>query len=537
MNMASLKGKRFLAMLGLILMIFLVSLDQTVVGTAMPRVIADLRGFELYAWVTTIYLLAQTAIIPIAGKLGDMYGRKPVAIAGVVIFLIGSWMCGFAPNMWWLIGARGIQGIGAGAIFSTVFTLIADIIPNPAERAKYQGIFFAVFSISSVIGPLVGGAITDTLGWRWVFYVNVPIGILSLAVLPFVLPNTERRARGRVDVLGAIVSIVGVVSILMAFTWVGEGQAWTSPQVLGGFLVGLIAVAVFIPIELRAQEPIIPLSLFKNRAISAITVMMFLNQIAMFGIILYTPLFLQGVLGLSASTSGTVLIPMVLTMTLGSVVGGQIISRFGQVRPFLIFGAVAVTVGAGLLAMMSFTTSVWAIAGYMFIVGLGLGLLLPNSTLAVQTVVEPRNIGVATSATQFVRMIGATVGTALMGSFVAAGYANALAANMPPGVTSELAQAIHNPDALVSPDALLALERVANTLPNGTVLMQALLDVARHALAEGVQQGFIMVTVTSALGILVALMIPHINLKQRHTGPVMAMEGGVVEGGAPAPSE
>ncbi len=508
---------QLLAVFGLLVTLFLVALDQTVVGTALPRIVADLSGFELYAWVTTVYLLTETAIIPIAGKFGDMYGRKWIALAGVVIFLLSSWLCGFAPNMWWLIAARGIQGIGAGAIFATVFTLIADVFPNPAERAKYQGLFFAVFSLSSVIGPIVGGGITDTLGWRWVFYVNVPVGILSLALLPFVLPNTERHARGRVDWLGALTSTIGVVALLLAFTWIGQGDAWTAPQVMGAFLVTLVSFALFVPIEQRASDPIIPFALYRNRTISAVTAMMFLISIPMFGIIFYTPLYLQGVVGESAATSGAILIPLVLTMTLVSVVGGQLISRIGHVRPFLIFGAVAVLCGAFLLTTLNATPNLWLLGLYMFILGVGLGLLLPNSTLAVQSSVEPRYLGVATSATQFIRSIGATIGTALMGTFVAAGYAGTLTANLPPGTTDELAHAISSPDALVSANALQALTQAAAVLPNGEVLMQMLIHVARQALAAGIHQGFWMVTAASALALGISLLIPHLNLKQHRT--------------------
>lgn len=517
-----------LAVFGLLLCIFLVSLDQTVVGTAMPRVIADLRGFEVYAWVTTVYLLTQTAVIPIAGKLGDMFGRKWIALGGVIIFLLSSWLCGFAPNIYFLIIARGLQGIGAGAIFSTVFTLIADVFPDPGERAKYQGLFFAVFALSSVIGPIVGGFITDTLGWRWVFYVNVPIGLLALGLLPFVLPNTHRHKHGKIDWLGASVSTIGVISLLMAFTWIGEGQAWTSPQVVAGFIIFLIALVLFIPIERRASDPIIPLSLFRNRTVSSVTVMMFLSSIAMFGVILYTPLYLQGVAGESASTSGAVLIPLVLTMTLISIVGGQLISRIGRVRPFLIFGAVAVTVGTFLLTTVGMEPNLWLLAGFMFIIGVGLGLLLPNSTLAVQTAVEQRHIGVATSSTQFIRSIGATVGTALMGTIVAAGYTRAMAASVPPGTTPEVLHAIKNPDALVSPEALRLLTEATAALPNGAEMLQALLETARHALAVGIHDGFWMVTIASAIGIVAAFMIPHLDFKK--TAEKMGNPGMVVEG-------
>lgn len=517
-----------LAVFGLLLALFLVALDQTVVGTAMPRIIAELRGFEVYAWVTTVYLLTETAVIPIAGKLGDMYGRKWIVLGGVIIFLLSSWLCGFASDIYWLIIARGVQGIGAGAIFATVFTLIADVIPDPAERAKYQGLFFAVFALASVVGPIVGGFITDTLGWRWVFYVNVPIGLLALGVLPFVLPPTVRNPNGKIDWLGAVVSTIGVVALLLAFTWIGAGQAWTAPEVVAGLMIFLIALALFIPIEQRAHDPIIPLSLFKNRTVSSVTVMMFLSSIAMFGIILYTPLYLQGVAGESASISGAVLIPLVLTMTLVSVVGGQLVSRIGRIRPFLIFGAFAVTLGAFLFTTLGTTPNLFVMAGFMFIVGVGLGLLLPNSTLAVQTTVEQRNIGVATSSTQFIRSIGATVGTALMGTVVAAGFTRAMAAGAPQGATPEVLNAIKSPDALVSPEALRVLTEATNALPNGEQLLHALLDTARYALAVGIHNGFWMLTIASALAVVAAFMIPHLDFKKRDLNspnPAVVMEG------------
>jgi EmrB/QacA subfamily drug resistance transporter len=513
MNHQMTQRSKHWAVFGMLLVLFLVSLDQTVVGTAMPRVIADMRGFELYAWITTIYLLTQTSVIPIVGKLGDMYGRKWILITGVVIFLLGSWLCGFAPSMWWLIAARGIQGIGGGTIFATVFTLIADVFPDPTERARYQGLFFAVFSISSVIGPLIGGFITDTLGWRWVFYVNVPLGVASLATLPFVLPQTAKRGHGKIDWLGAVVITIGVVALLLAFTWLGEGVAWTDPRVLGGFIITLVALALFIPIEQRAAEPIIPFSIFRHRAISAATVLMFVSMVAMFGVILYTPLFLQGVLGQTASASGVVLIPMVLLMAVASIGGGQLIARFGHVRPFLIFGAAMLLTGSLLLMLVGTTTSPLLIAGMMFLFGVALGLLLPNTTLVVQTVVEPRNIGVATSSTQFIRSIGATVGAGLMGFIVATGYTSALLEHMPAGVGADLASHIKNPDALVSPQMLDALRQAASAVPNSEVVIQAMLDAARSALAVGVHDGYLIVLGASVVAVLAALMIPPLNLK------------------------
>ena len=296
-----------LAVAGLMLALFLVALDQTIVGTALPKIIAELNGFEKYAWVTTAYLLASTSMIPVIGKLGDIYGRKWFIVAGIFVFLVGSALCGAAWGMTELILFRGVQGLGAGMIFANIFTSVADIFPDPARRAKFQGIFFGVFALSSVVGPTLGGWITDNLDWRWVFYVNLPLGILSLFVLPAVLHQSARRLDAKIDYLGAATITVSVVSLLLSLSWVGEGYAWDAERVVAGFIVSAVILVAFIFIELRAPEPIIPLWLFKSRVFSSAALLMFLVGIGMFGIILYTPLFVQGVLGKTATGSGTVL--------------------------------------------------------------------------------------------------------------------------------------------------------------------------------------------------------------------------------------
>jgi MFS family permease len=247
MTHSSPRRQTVLAMLGLALVLFLVSLDQTVVGTAMPKVIAELNGFALYAWVATAYLLAETVVLPIVGKLGDIYGRKWITVAGVAVFVGASAFCGAATNMPWLIVGRGIQGLGGGMILSTVFTLVADIFPDLRDRARYQGLLFSVFALSSVVGPILGGWITDTLGWRWVFYVNLPLGLLSLVVLPRVLPQSPRQAGARIDYLGSLTITISVVALLLALKWAGAGHGWSSPVVVGGLLIAALAFVLFVP--------------------------------------------------------------------------------------------------------------------------------------------------------------------------------------------------------------------------------------------------------------------------------------------------
>src|ERR687885_2173013 len=407
-----------LAVAGLMLSLFLVALDQTVVGTALPKIIADLEGFDRSAWVTTAYLLASTSMIPVIGKLGDVYGRKWFIISGIVVFLIGSALCGAAWGMTELVIFRGIQGLGAGMIFSNIFTSVADVFPDPARRAKYQGIFFGVFSLSSVVGPTTGGWITDNLDWRWVFYINLPLGIFSLFVLPIVLPQSGQRRRVKIDYPGAVTITASVIALLLALSWVGEGYAWGATHVVVGFVVSAVLLAVFIPIELWAAEPVIPFSLFKSRVFTSASILMFLVGIGMFGIILYTPLFVQGVLGQTATGSGTVLTPLVFSMTAVSIVGGQILARVKRIKPFTLFGTVMMTFGVYLLTTLDTDSSTGTVALFLVVTGLGLGLIMPTATLAVQSTVDKKILGVATSATQFIRMVGSTVGTAVNGSLI-----------------------------------------------------------------------------------------------------------------------
>jgi EmrB/QacA subfamily drug resistance transporter len=509
-------GRRgtLLAVAGLMLSLFLVALDQTVVGTALPKIIADLHGFERYAWVTTAYLLASTATIPIIGKLGDIYGRKWFIVSGVVVFLVGSALCGAAWGMIELIIFRGIQGLGAGMIFSNIFTSVADIFPDPARRAKYQGIFFSVFALSSVVGPTLGGWITDNLDWRWVFYINLPLGLFSLFALPIVLPQSGQRRRAKIDFLGSATITASVVALLLALSWVGEGDAWDATRVIIGFVISAILLAIFIPIELRAAEPVIPLSLFRSRVFASASLLMFLVGIGMFGIILYTPLFVQGVLGKSATGSGTVLTPLVFSMTAVGIVGGQIIARVRRIKPFTLLGTVVMTCGVYLLTTLDVNSTQATVALYLAVTGLGLGFIMPTATLAVQSTVQKRMLGVATSATQFIRSIGSTVGTAVIGSIVTKGYAEGLAANAPPQAPDRLISALENPQALVSEAARQALYRAASAFPGGEQLVDQVIQGAREALADSIHDGFVFILVAVGCAIGAALLMKNIRLEE-----------------------
>jgi EmrB/QacA subfamily drug resistance transporter len=509
-----------LAVAGLMLALFLVALDQTVVGTALPKIIADLDGFEHYAWVTTAYLLASTAMIPVIGKLGDIYGRKWFIISGVAIFLAASALCGAAWGMTELILFRGLQGLGAGMIFSNIFTSVADIFPDPARRAKYQGVFFSVFALTSVIGPTMGGWITDNLSWRWIFYINLPLGVFSLFALPVVLRQSARRFGVKIDYLGAATITASVISLLLALSWVGEGYDWDATRVVIGFVVAGILFAAFIPVELRADEPIIPLSLFESRVFGSAALLMFMVGIGMFGVILYTPLFVQGVLGETATGSGTVLTPLVLSMTAMAVICGQIIARVKRIKPFMIAGSIVMTVGIYLLTTLDVDSTQRTVAFYLMITGLGLGPLMPSATLAVQSTVEQRFIGVATSATQFIRSLGSTVGTAVIGSLVTSGYVDYLKNNAPPQAPVRLINALEDPNALVSDQSRAALDRVASVFPGGERLVEQILQVSREGLSAALHDGFVFTLIAVAFAIVAALLMKNIRLGEQGAAPV-----------------
>jgi len=498
------------------LALFLVALDQTVVGTALPKIVAELNGFKHYAWVTTAYLLASTSMIPVIGKLGDIYGRKWFIVSGIVVFLIGSALSGAAWGMTELIIFRGIQGLGAGMIISNVFTSVADIFPDPANRARYQGLFSGVFALSSVVGPTLGGWITDNLDWRWIFYINLPLGIFALFALPFVLPQSGRRRRAKIDFLGSATITASVVALLLALSWVGEGDAWDATRVIIGFVASAVLLAIFIPIELRAAEPIIPLSLFRSRVFTSATLLTFFLGIGMFGVILYTPLFVQGVLGKSATGSGTVLTPLVFSMAAVGVIGGQIIARIKRVKPFMIFGTVVMTFGVYLLSTLDVNSTPTTVALYLAVTGLGLGWIMPTTNLAVQSTVDRSVLGTAISAVQFTRMIGSTVGTAVIGSIVTKGYAEGLAANAPPQAPGRLVSALENPQALVSEGARQALTRAASAFPGGQQLVGQVIQTARQALSNSIHEGFVFVLFASGCAIGAALLMKNVRLEERN---------------------
>ncbi len=414
---------------GLMLGMLLAALDQTVVGTAMPRVIADLGGQNLI-WVYTAYLLASTVGVPIYGKLSDIYGRRIFFMGGMILFLIGSALSGTSQNMTQLIIYRGIQGLGAGAIMPIAQAIIGDIFP-PSERGKWQGLFIAVFGLATILGPLLGGAITDHWGWRWVFYVNMPVGAVALVAAGLTIPGRFTHRQHKIDTLGSVALILWSVPLLLAISFGGNEYAWDSWQIISLFAFAAVMLIAFVVIELRAAEPIISPRLFKNSIFTVSTVTTFLLSGGMFGAILFLPYFVQDVLGETATNSGVVLTPMMLGFMFSSIVGGQLLSRTGRYKILALAGFVVAAAGMFLLSRMDVNTKDGTLVLNMIVTGLGIGVMMSLFTIVVQNAFPIQRIGEVTSTLTFFRSIGSTIGLTVLGAVMTNTFTNNLQASIP----------------------------------------------------------------------------------------------------------
>lgn len=532
--------QRNMLLTGLFLALFFSSLDQTVVGTAMPRIIGELGGLSIMTWVTTAYMLTSTTVVPIAGKFADVYGRRTIYIAGLLIFMGGSALCGTSTTMLQLIIYRALQGIGGGIMMPLAMTIVGDVFP-PEERGKWQGLMGALFGLSSAVGPTIGGWIVDLYSWNWVFYINLPIGILATVTIFLGLRGEKRLTdKAVIDYAGVITLIAGTVGLLLGLNLGGTDYPWLSWQIFSMLGISCLSWALFIFVEKRTADPLLSLDLFKNRVFTVSNIVGFLMGLGMFGSIMFLPLFLQGVLGVSATNSGNTMLPMMISLMVTSIVAGRLATRI-SFRSMYIAGMTLMTVAFYLMSTMTIHTTQRTAIFYIIILGIGLGSIMPVITLAVQSAFGAERRGVATAATQFFRSIGGTLGMTVLGvifnkysvtimqqDFFPAlqsvpGVTNGPAANLLAGAQAD-PHSLFN--VLLSPDALAGIPES---------LQQVLLPPLKLALAESLQIVFWTAMLISLAGILVSLLMGEAKL-ERKPNAMNAEEAGLTlfsEGIAP----
>jgi EmrB/QacA subfamily drug resistance transporter len=493
------KGKvRTFIMIGLALGMLIASLDQTVVGTSLPRIVAELGGMSLFAWVITAYLLSETITTPIWGKMSDRIGRKPIFMTGMAIFLGGSILAGFSNSMEMLIICRFIQGIGSGALMPVAMATVADLYA-PTERAKIQGLLGAVFAVATIIGPLLGGFIVDTTTWRWVFYVNLPVGVAAIAVTSLKFPNQVKSVFKRIDFPGIAFLSASLASILLVITWGGVTYAWNSIEIIGLSILAVATLAIFLFIERKAEDPVIPLRLFKISVFSLCCIGLMIVGLGMFGVVSYLPTFLQTVIGMSATNSGTTLIPLMVGMMGTSIAGGFIMKRTGY-KVLMIAGPIISAIGMFLLSTLGAGSSQINAIADLIVIGAGMGLVMSNYTVAAQNMMRKSDIGAATSTLTLFRGLGATIGVSLLGAIVNNQMIAQLNQNLPAGAAALLptTDATNLGQLLLTPHA---------TIP------APIIDAIRLSLGNSLTFMFTIGAAIVLVGVVVGLIIKDVPLK------------------------
>jgi EmrB/QacA subfamily drug resistance transporter len=527
------RRETILTMIGVLLITFLAMLDQTIVGTSIPRIVADLQGFDRITWVTTAYLLTSTVTIPIYGKLSDLYGRKPLFLFGIVVFLVGSALSGEAQSMNQLIAFRAFQGLGAGALQPIAVAVVGDLFP-PRERGKWQGLTGAMYGLAAIIGPVAGGWLTDNASWRWVFYVNIPIGIIALLVLIFLMPATRSNARQvSIDYPGALLLILGTVPMLLGFTLAGTQFAWLSPQIIGLFSSAAIVLTILViygaRLERHGREPIFEPGMFKRSArIFGISVLVtVIISIGLYGSAFAIPLFVQGVIGASATNSGLILIPFMITSIGGSIISGQLLSRSGKYKWIAMLGLLISIAGSLLLVRLNVHSGYSEVLVAMIVLGLGVGSGLAVYTVVVQNAM-PQKLGQASSALVFFRQLGGTIGLAAMGSVLSSTYIpafhSALSSTLMQVLPARVLAIFENPLVVLSPGALTQVRTGFVAFGGqGVAAYDALIEAVKTGLAQSVHNVFLLSLGLMISGLVAVFFLKEIPLRDRRSASTTAL--------------
>ncbi|MED1862921.1 MDR family MFS transporter [Fictibacillus nanhaiensis] len=508
--------RKVIIMISIMSAMLFAALNQTIVGTSLPKIIADLGGIEYYSWVFTIFMLSSSITAILVGKLSDIYGRKPFILLGIGVFTAGSLLCGISGSILELILYRGVQGFGGGMIMSTAFTAVGDLFP-PRERGRWQGIMSSVFGLASVFGPTLGGYIVDHFHWHWVFWIFLPFGLVAFAAIYFLFPSVQRKEKESIDYTGSLLLTLTMVPLLLSFTWAGNQYDWISPEIIGLFSVTIIAFFLFVLTEKRVSSPVLPLDMFKNKVFTVSNIIGFFLGAGMFGSIMYMPFFIQGVMGTSATKSGFVMMPLTLAMVAGSTISGQIITKTGKYKNLAMLGLFIMVSGMTSMHFMDTqTTNTTAIIN-MILVGSGLGIAFPIFTLTVQNAIEHKYLGVATSSVQLFRQLGGTIGVSIMGSVMNNSLANHFnkesqkLVSSSSSVTPEMGENIKelaNPQVLLNHEAVL--EKFSALPPESLNVIKQVLGILRESLSYALNGVFL----TGAIVIGTAFILTLFFLKE-----------------------
>lgn len=514
-------SRRWWALAAVLITIFFGSLDQTVVSTAMPVIIGDLKGFDIYAWVFTAYLMTSTITVPIYGKLSDVYGRKPFYVIGLSVFIVGSALSGQSHSMIELIIFRGLQGIGAGAMLSMPRATIGDIF-TPRQRGRWMGVISMTFGLSSIIGPYLGGWITDQFGWQWIFYINLPVALVALLGTLYALPRVRAEKDVHVDWTGSALLVAGLIPMLLAFTWAGSQYAWGSTQIIGLLAFSAVVLVAFIWAETRAEEPIIPTNFFKVPIFANANLVGFLISIGMFGTLLFLPLYVQGVLGFSAQNSGAIMTPMMGSFIVAALIAGQLMTRSGRYKLISMIAALLMSGGLYLFTRLGANSNYSTVIIDMLVLGLGIGALLPILNVAVQNAFPYHDMGIVNAAQQFVRSLGAVIATPILGTVLTNKFASQMKVNLPSSLQQAMSslppaaqKTLSDPQSLTNAQTQAAIKsKFAAFGAQGTQLYHQFINTVHQSLAVGIQQLFWIALFFGLAALLVTLFLPEIPLQQ-----------------------